>query len=121
MWISSDGIASGLTNGSDTVIYKVTNSCGTDSAIAPVTILSKPLPSITGRSYLCVGKADTLLGEPSGGIWNTTDSLVQIVSGSEGISVSSDTSIQDTIIYTVSGFCGTVQDSLPLKIYTAFQ
>ena len=121
LWISSDGIASGLTNGSDTVIYKVTNSCGTDSAIAPVTILSKPLPSITGRSYLCVGKADTLLGEPSGGIWNTTDSLVQIVSGSEGISVSSDTSIQDTIIYTVSGFCGTVQDSLPLKIYTAFQ
>ena len=65
--------------------------------------------------------ADDAWGLPGGGIWSATDtSLFDTALVHNGIfkAVMSGT---DTLLYTVSNYCGSVTDSLPVHIFTKAQ
>lgn len=103
--VNSSGVVTGLAGGTTIIVYSVTNSCGTATALH--TMIVTPVPAgaaITGATGVCQGATITLAGSPAGGIWsasNTTAtvSTVGVLSGiAPGI---------DTITYTVTNSCGT--------------
>jgi subtilisin-like proprotein convertase family protein len=54
--ISSTGVATGVSIGSAVISYTVTNMCGTDIAVLPVTVLLSPASfTITGGGTFCAG------------------------------------------------------------------
>ena len=95
----------GLSDGLDTIIYTVVNSCDSAKAQFAVNVQSRLTPEIVGQTYACVGRFDTLAGVPSGGIWSVTNNNVTISGGV----VAGVVSGLDTVIYTVSNACGTAE------------
>lgn len=99
----SSGIVSGMTPGIDTIVYTVTNVCGTVFTTHPVTV--NPLPyagSITGAISVCPGSSVTLTDSITGGVWSLSNSHASHSGGSiSGISPGNDTAL-----YTVSNYCG---------------
>lgn len=103
--VTTTGFATGVSGGTDTVYYIVTNSCGTDSAA--IEIFVDPLPTvspITGPTSVCVGSSIALSDTTSGGIWRASNPSA-IVSPT-GI-VTGITAGVDTISYEVANACGT--------------
>ena len=98
------GIATGVTAGIDTVVYMVTNSCGTDTATKNITIL--PLPHagiITGTDAVCVADTIVLLDTTTGGIWTRTNNNSAVTGGI----ITGTVAGIDTIMYLVTTSCGT--------------
>ncbi len=106
----SGGITTGVSSGSDTITYSVTNSCGTAVATMPITVNTTPLVSIIfgGNVTLCPGTSRTLSDPTPGGVWSVGNPDVTI-SGSTITGVITGT---DTVFYTVTNSCG------PASVYT---
>ncbi len=103
-FVSSSGAVYGVMAGIDTIIYIITNSCGTATASKFITINPLPNPgTITGLSSVCMGSGIILSDTASGGAWNASNGNATVVSGL----VSGVIAGIDTIIYTVSNLCGT--------------
>ncbi len=105
--ISTLGSFTPTTPGVDTLLYTLTNSCGTGTSRLAVSI--NPLPTagvILGPADICLGATTMLYGSMPGGIWLSTNNLVATI-GTTGI-VSGITLGTDTIKYTVTNMCGTV-------------
>lgn len=69
---TSSGIVTGVSAGADTILYTVTNACGT--AVATRSITVNPLPQqgvISGATAVCIGNSITLIETEAGGIWST--------------------------------------------------
>jgi uncharacterized protein YjdB len=109
------GVVTGVTTGIDTVIYTVTNGCGSAPATRSITI-NPPLPpagALTGLSNVCVGGKITLADTIAGGAWSANNSNAT-VTGGVVTGVAADTSLDpfavpytSTIIYSVTNLCGT--------------
>ncbi len=103
--ISSTGVVTGVTTGADTIIYTVTNSCGSTSVTKTITISQPPVAgTIAGPSAVCSGQTITLSGGVLGGTWSSSNPGVAAVSPAgvvSGISAGSA-----TISYTVTNGCG---------------
>ena len=103
--IVSSGYVTGVTAGTDTIKYTVTNTCG--FAIASKLVTINPMPSagtILGSSSVCTSTATILTDAILGGVWGTTNGTASI-SGSgvvTGVSIG-----VDTIEYIVTNSCGT--------------
>ena len=70
----NNGIVTGLTAGTDTILYVLTNSYGcVTTTTAPITVLSNPilLDSIVGPSNVCVGSTIQLTNSIPGGVWSS--------------------------------------------------
>jgi uncharacterized protein YjdB len=102
--VNSSGVVTGVTVGTATISYTVTNSCGTAVAIKVITINSS-LSAITGSMAICVGGTTTLGVSEPGGTWSTSNTLFATVGSATGI-VTGITPGTVTISYTLSG--GTV-------------
>ena len=101
--ISTSGTVYGLSAGSDSIKYTITNMCGTAVAATLITVDSRPSP-ISGASLVCVGSSISLSDSLAGGTWFHNGSVHDSVSASGvvyGISVGTD-----TIGYTVTNACG---------------
>jgi len=101
---SSSGIITGVSAGTATISYRVTNTCGT--ATATQTIGINPLPlagTISGPAAVCPGASITLTDPSPGGSWSATNGNASIAAGT----VSGNTTSTDTILYTVTNSCGT--------------
>lgn len=99
--IGSTGIVTGVADGTSTIIYSVTNSCGTAVATQIVTV--NPLPSagtITGTTTVGVGTTITISNAIAGGIWSSTNTEIATV-GSTGVVAGVATGTA-TISYTVA-------------------
>ena len=93
----------GIIPGIDTIVYTVSNLCGTDTATK--TIIVNPLPYagiITGPSTVCVGSSITLADNIPGGAWSGSNATATVLNG---IVTGMIASI-DTIVYSVSNICG---------------
>jgi sugar lactone lactonase YvrE len=95
----------GISGGVDTIIYTVTNICGTSFATSVVTV--DPAPDagvITGIDNVIVGAATTLANTVTGGVWSSTNLYISTVSAAglvNGVNVGSD-----SIVYTTTlGSC----------------
>ncbi len=76
------GVVTGISPGTDTIIYIVTNICGIDIATMPVTIDSLPLVGgITGPDALCEGSSITLSENHDGGVWSSSNGYAIVDSG----------------------------------------
>ena len=105
--VSSTGIVSGISAGSVTISYSVTNSCGT--AIATKTVTVFPLPPvgpINGQPYvLCKGGVFTLSDSVAGGVWSSSNTaLTTINNNTDSVYAISEGTV--TITYTTSPNAG---------------
>lgn len=111
--ISASGIVTGSAAGLDTIIYSVTNYCGTESVTKAITVNPIPTtPTISGSSVVCVGHTIDLLGIPASGLWSVASGNISVVAGavtgiSEGV---------DAAIYTVTNSCGSASTTYPIMV-----
>ena len=110
--ISTTGVVTTLaSSGNDTVIYSITNTCGTTARRKAIRVIGTTIPSaICGSGgSICVGSSLTLAEYTAGGTWSSTNAGVASVSSSgvvTGISAGTD-----TIKYTVTNSCGVTGSS----------
>jgi Secretion system C-terminal sorting domain len=99
----SGGVVLGISAGTETITYSVTNSCGTASTSSSVTVM--PLPpagAISGASSVCVGSSATLSDTVAGGTWSATGGAASVSAGVvHGVSAGTE-----TITYTTTNSCG---------------
>ncbi len=103
--MSSGGILSGISSGIDTVYFIDSTSCGSDTARFSVSLYPVLHASaIIGPSSVCIGSSVTLTDSTTGGTWSATNTHATVSGG--GI-VNGVTAGLDTIVYSISNYCGT--------------
>lgn len=103
-FISSTGAALGVAAGADTIVYTVSNSCGSGVANWVITILGLPDAGvIAGPDTVCIGTPTTMADTASGGAWATATGNAFISSSGGIVGITAGT---DTVEYTVSNTCG---------------
>lgn len=112
VWTSSNanatvwaGVVTGVTAGTATISYSVTNSCGTDVATHVVTINPLPVPgTITGSMAICNTDSAMLTDAAPGGVWSASGPAATVSSTGMVTTLAAGTA---TISYTVTNSCGT--------------
>ncbi len=104
--VSSTGVVTGITAGTATISYTVTNACGSVTASIVVTVNPSPgSGTVSGPTSVCVGSTAALSFPVSGGTWSCTPSSVATISSSGVVTgVAPGTA---TITYIVTTACGT--------------
>ncbi len=121
IWSSSNsaatvlgGAVTGVTAGTDTISYAVTNICGTTAATSVITVNTLPSAGIiTGDSTVCSDSTIALMESTAGGAWSGLNTAAA-VSGT-GIVTGVSPGI-DTIVYTVTNSCGTAHVDFKVQI-----
>jgi len=115
--VDGSGNVTGVSAGTATISYTITNSCGTTSATIPVTVQS-PAAIITGEDSICVGTVTALSDTSSGGVWSTSDATITpIAMGMDGLeNVTGAAAGTATITYTVTNLCGTTSATIPVTV-----
>ena len=104
--VTSGGVVTGITAGSGTLSYTVTNSCGTVFATFPVTIgTTASAGTLSGPAAVCTGSSISLSASISGGSWSSSNTAVATVGGTGTVNgIASGTAV---ISYAVTNSCGT--------------
>ncbi len=116
--IETTGDVTGITAGTTTISYQVTNSCGSAYATNVVTV--NPLPivdTISGALTVCPGATITLVDTTTGGTWSSDNTSAATVDASgivTGIAPGSA-----NIYYTLTTSCGTDYGVLPITVNDA--
>ncbi len=113
--VSVLGLVKGLRKGVDTIMYSVTNGCGTDVVSTTVTV--NPLPdvgTIKGAKGVCVGGTITLTDPAAGGTWGSTDMSVAKISSTGVVAGLSHGTA--TIYYAITNGCGTDSAKFALSV-----
>jgi uncharacterized protein YjdB len=83
--VGTGGVITGVAQGTTTISYAVTNSCGTAYATQVVTV--NPLPNagtITGTATVCLSATTTLTNAQAGGVWSSSNTAIATV-GTGGV------------------------------------
>ena len=111
------GFVFGVSSGTDTIIYVVGNSCGSDTARKIITI--NPLPFagvISGPTSVCVDGSITLSESVTGGAWSDALGNVSVA----GATVTGVTQGTDTVKYTITNSCGSATATYTVTINPPF-
>ncbi len=103
--VSGTGVVTGTGVGSPSVLYGVTNSCGTAYASWPLTV--NPLPdagTISGLSAVCPGSLILLTDASAGGTWSASNANATVSGTGTVAGIYPGT---DSVLYTVTNSCGT--------------
>lgn len=110
----SGGVVTGATLGVDTIIYTISNSCGSASSFFTVTVTTTPaVGTITAPLSICQYSSGTATETVPGGTWSTATGNVTISSTGAIYGASLG---PDYIIYTVTSSCGTAADSFAITV-----
>jgi uncharacterized protein YjdB len=105
--VSPSGVATGVAVGTADITYTATNSCGTATAVYPMSSgLSASAGTITGPSSVCVGASVTLVDLVSGGTWSSSSTSIATVNPTTG-RVTGVAAGNAIITYLVTTSCGT--------------
>lgn len=109
--VSNTGVVTGVAQGAATISYTVASSCGNTTKTFSITINDKPAlpPNITGTSSICLGTNTTLANAVGGGTWSSSNTTVASINAA-GLVTSISTG-QTTITYTVANSCGTTSSN----------
>jgi uncharacterized protein YjdB len=103
--IAAAGIMHANDTGSDSVLYTLTNVCGSTPTSFVVNVMAAPVHApIVGADSVCLGAQITLSDSTSAGIWSAVGSNVTV--GITGI-VTGSFAGYDTVLYTTGNRCGT--------------
>jgi trimeric autotransporter adhesin len=108
------GVVKGLSAGTDTIKYSVTNSCGTTVAVFPIRVDTINAGTVTGTDSLCAGTTVMLSDACPGGVWSSSHTTIATVNAS-GV-VTGVGGGADSIIYTVTNSCGTRSSSMIVNV-----
>ena len=115
--VNSAGVVSGVSLGTATISYTLTNSCGPSAATKVITVVSLAnAGSITGASILCADSS-TMLADTTAsnaGVWSSSNTAIATVN-STGV-VSGHTGGTATISYAVTNSCGTVYATMIITL-----
>ena len=115
--INTTGSFTAITTGVDTILYTLTNSCGTGSSSYVVSIISLPTAGvIVGPANICLGSTAMLYSSMPGGSWLSTNNVVATI-GATGL-VSGISLGTDTIKYTYTNMCGVASTYRVITIET---
>ena len=111
--ISTSGVFTGLSIGTDTIHYSIINTCGTATATKVINVITTPVAgTISGSASVCTGSSITLTDGVSGGVWSESNSNAT-VSGGVVTGVASGT---DIISYSVTNLCGTAYSYVTVTV-----
>lgn len=101
--VGTSGIITGISTGTASVTYSVSNSCGTAHTPHNVTV-SVPPSAITGPTVMCAGTTNVLVNAVPGGVWSSSATSVATVGMGTGLvtGIGAGTS---GITYTISPGC----------------
>ncbi len=118
--VDASGVVACISNGSVTISYTVTNSCGTATATYPMTVITAPssssIAAITGPSTGCAGSSITLSETTTGGTWSSATTSVATVDGSGNVTCL--TTGTTNISYTLTNACGSAGVGYPVTVST---
>ena len=113
--VGTDGTVTGVSFGTATITYTVTNNCTSAFTTLDITINTLPhAGTILGATSVCAGNATILLSDlVAGGTWSSsnTNATVDFVGTVTGV-----TAGNATITYTVTNTCGTVYATSDITI-----
>jgi len=111
--VTSSGVVTAVSPGTDVISYSVTNGCGTAVSSVTVTIsASVTAGTISGPGGVCPGSPVTLTESVSGGVWSSSGGAT-VSSGGLVTGVSAGAA---TISYTVASSCGTAIATFPMSV-----
>ena len=114
------GVVMGVASGSAVITYTSTTLCGTQTAIANITV--NPVLSagtVSGASTLCIGSTTPYTSSGSaGGTWSSVTPTVATVNATTGVVTGISTG-NATITYTVSSTCGTFSSTKMIAVSLA--
>lgn len=125
IWLSSSsatavvmgGTVTGVSEGTATISYIVTNGCG--SSIATHTMhVTRSASMITGLDSVGIGLTRTLADSAAGGFWTIADTTIAVVDSFSGV-VTGRTAGTTTVTYTVTNACGTSMATLLMHVGAA--
>ena len=102
---SSSGVVTGVTAGTNTITYTVSNTCGMATVTRVVTV--NPLPNagvLSGPDSVCIGSTITLTSTVPGGVWGSGNANAS-VSGTGLVTGLAAGTVP--ISYSVTNICGT--------------
>jgi hypothetical protein len=114
--ISASGVVTGVTTGTDTAQYTVTNAFGTSVARRTLRVFHAHVDSVTGPATVAMGGTYSLTGYPAGGTWSVTgDSAVALVNPVTGfiVVIGDGTAV---FTYTITNLCGTDAKTFSIHI-----
>ncbi len=115
--VNTTGTVTGVAAGPATISYSVTNSCGTDVAVYPITV--NPLPvagTITGATDVCEASSISLTDAAAGGSWTSGSPAIAGVGSATGI-VTGIAAGTATISYSVTNSCGTAVATYSVTVH----
>lgn len=99
-------IVTGMSVGTATISYSVSNACGTTTVTRNVTVNGVPVVSaISGVLGVCSGYTDTLYATPPGGVWTSDNPSIASIDAATGV-VMGIVGGSVTISYTATNLCG---------------
>jgi trimeric autotransporter adhesin len=111
------GMVHAVLPGVDSIYYSFTNACGTARAVYGIDIVTPVLPIAGGGHLACVGGIkDSIWAYPDGGVWTSTGSGATLTSFAGGVAVTGVAPGMDTIIYALTGHCGTFRDTVTVSV-----
>jgi gliding motility-associated-like protein len=118
--VSTTGLVTAVAQGTATITYTVTNSCGTDSKTFPINVNAAPpvVDVITGTTTICPNTTTQLADLTTGGIWSSNVFAIATVSPSTGL-VTGVKSGNATITYKVTNSCGSDSKSILVTVSPA--
>jgi len=117
LWVSSNGhatitdsgLVTGVSAGTDTIVYAVSNACGVNAATLQLTVMNAPVAgTISGQDTVCAGDSVvlTLTGATAGGYWQSSNAATATVNAAGHVMGMTPGSV--TISYTAANICDTV-------------
>jgi len=108
---ASSGSVAGVAAGTANITYSLPTGC---RRITTVTVNTLPYPGIISGGYaFCEGASITLTATVAGGTWSTTTGTT--ATGTSGVVTGLDGGA-DTIVYTVTGVCGSSTATHPVTV-----
>ncbi len=105
----SNGMVTGISEGSDTIFYTVTRYCSAETALFPLMVGPEvTLNEITGNNTVCQYGTDTLRDATPGGTWSSTNPGKATIDPSTGV-LSAVGSGLDTVVYVIFSGCAAVE------------
>lgn len=103
--ITTGGLVAPVSAGLDTVLYTLTNSCGSVTDMKAISI-DTPLSAgiLSGSDSVCMGHDITIATTSTGGVWSAVNMLGTITTAGVFSGIAAG---RDTVIYMVSNVCGT--------------